>query len=418
MDVPRQSARKRHRVWRAVGMGGAVAIVAASAHAMLSRLKAAAPTVDRGSVWLETVKRGEMLRQVQGTGVLVPEHMQWVSAVTAARVERTFVRPGASVEADTVLVELSNPDRELQALEAERQLASAEADLTTLFATQKSQRLAQQATVATLQSEAGDATRRASADEELARKGFLSQLETSQSRGKADELRGRTAFERMRLEALSDGMVAQASAQQAQVARLRSIAEFRRKEVAALRVRAGSAGVLQDLPLQEGQWVTPGMVLAKIVQPERLKAEIRVAEGQAKDVQMGQSASIDTRNGVVRGHVVRMDPAVQAGSVKVDVALDEPLPKGARPDLSVEGMIELERLVDVLYVARPALAQSQTTLGFFKLDNDGSHAVRMQVRVGRSSVKTVEIMAGLREGDQVIVSDMGAWEFTDRVRLK
>lgn len=415
MDVPRQRPRRRTRQF--IGLAaGVLALIGITA--TLGNLQAAPPTIDRATVWVDTVKRGEMVRQIQGPGTLVPEHIQWVSSTAAARVEKILVRPGALVEAETVLLELNNPDLQLQALEAERQLSSASAELVNLAANQRSQHLSQRSLVATLSSDVSEARRRHAADSALAEKGFLSTLELSQTLGKAEELAGRLEFEQKRLIALSEGMEAQIAAQKAQVERLRVIAEFRRAEVDGLRLRAGVGGVLQEMPLQVGQWVAPGTLLAKVVRPERLKAEIRIAEIQAKDVQLGQLASIDTRNGLVQGHVSRIDPAVQQGTVKVEVLLDGPLPKGARPDLSVEGTIELERLKDVLYVGRPAFGQSESNVGVFKLTDRGSVALRVHAQLGRASVKTIEIKAGLQEGDQVILSDMSQWESIERVRIQ
>jgi multidrug resistance efflux pump len=415
MDVPRSNPRKNHRRWL---IGAGVAGVGITATILLGSLRTAAPSVERSSVWIDTVKRGDMLREVQGQGTLVPEQIQWVSAVGAARVEKILVKPGTAVDEDTVLVELSNPDVQLQALEAERQWTTASAELVNLQATQRNQRLGQESVVASLRSDLNEARLRSAADLELANKGFLSGLEMSQSKAKADELSGRVEFEQKRLAALSDGMTAQVAAQRAQVERLRSIAEFRRHEVEGLRVRANVGGVLQELPLQVGQWVAPGTLLAKVVQPEKLKAELRVAETRMKDVQIGQRASIDTRNGIVAGHVARIDPAAQAGTVKIDVELDGQLPKGARPDLSVEGTIELERLANILFVGRPAFSQSEGQVGIFKLVDDGRYAERVKVRLGRSSVKTVEVVSGLREGDQVILSDLSQWDSVERIRLR
>ncbi len=416
MDVPRtkKSNRRKHALIALTALA-----LLSSATAALSRLRAAAPTVERSTVWIDTVKRGQMLRQVQGPGTLVPEQIRWISAVAAARVEQIFIRPGARVDADSVLLELANPDLQLQALEAERQWASAAAELTNLLATQKNQRLGQESLVATIHSDLSDAQRRAEADQELAKRGFLSALEMNQTNGKEIELRGRLEFERKRLAALGEGMAAQVSAQQAQIERLRSIAQFRHQEVEALRVRAGVSGVLQELPLQVGQWIAPGALLAKVAQPEHLKAEIRIAEAQAKDVQIGQNATIDTRNGLVTGHVARVDPSVQAGAVRVDIALDGELPKGARPDLSVEGLIELERIDDVLYLGRPAFGQANSLVGLFRLSGEGEKfAVRTAVQLGRTSVKTVEIRNGLHEGDQVILSDMSHWDSHERIQLQ
>ena len=415
VDIPRTPPRRtRRRVLMA--LGAAVLIVAATVG--LRRLRAAAPSVERGTVWMDTVQRGPMLREVLGQGTLVAEEIRWIAAKTSARVERVLVRPGAVVHADTVLLELANSDVELQALEADRQLAQAEAELANLNATLNGQRLAQESVVASIGSDLGDARRRARADEELAKKGFLSDLEQAQTRGKADELDGRLDFERKRLGAQSRGIAAQVAAQRAQVERLRSIAEFRHKEVDALRLRAGVDGVLQELSLQNGQAVAAGALLAKVVRPERLKAEIRIPETQAKDVLIGQKASVDTRNGVVPGRVVRIDPAALAGTVRVDVTLEGALPAGARPDLNVEGTIEIERLASVLFVGRPASGQPDSTVGLFRLDPDGSGAERTTVQLGRSSVKSVEIKGGLREGDRVILSDMSQWDQVDRIRLQ
>lgn len=384
----------------------------------LRRLRAAAPLVDRSVVWIDTVKRGPMVREVQGQGTLVPVEVRWITAVAPARVDRVRVLPGTRVQPDTVLVDLINPDVELQALEADRQLAQAQAELTNLEATLTNQRLAQESVVASLTSDQEEAQRRAAADQALANKGFLSELEMATSREKAASLQERRSFEQKRLGALARGIAAQVQAQRQQVERLRSIAEFRHKEVEALHVRAAVAGVLEDLPLQPGQSVAVGAVVAKVAQPDKLKAELRVPETQAKDVQLGQKATIDTRNGVVAGKVSRIDPAAVSGTVKVDVQLDGPLPAGARPDLSVEGTIELERLADVLYVGRPAFGQPDATVSLFKLSSDGDEAVRTPVRLGKASVRVIEVKSGLTVGDRVILSDMTQWDGAERVRLR
>jgi HlyD family secretion protein len=384
----------------------------------LRRLRAAAPTVDRSVVWIDQVKRGPMLREVQGQGTLVPVDIRWITAVAPARVDRVRVLPGTKVQPDTILLDLLNPDVELQALEADRQLAQAQAELTNLEASLTNQRLAQESVVASLDSEHQEAQRRAAADEALAKKGFLSDLEMATSRDKASTLSGRKAFEEKRLGALAKGIAAQVQAQRQQVERLRSIAEFRHKEVDALHVRAGVAGVLQEMPLQPGQSVAVGAVVAKVAQPERLKAELRVPETQAKDVRIGQKASVDTRNCIVVGKVSRIDPAAVSGTVKVDVQFDGALPEGARPDLSVEGTIELERLDNVLYVGRPAFGQPDATVGLFKLVDDGDEAARTQVKLGKASVRTIEVKGGLAEGDRVILSDMTQWDSAERVRLR
>ena len=400
----------------AAGVGALIAVAGVSMG--LGRLKAAAPTVEKGTVWMDTVQRGPMVREVLGQGTLVPEEIRWIAAKTSARVERVLVKPGATVKPDTVILELANSDLELAALEADRQLAQAQAEVANLAATLNSQRLAQESVIASLGSDLGDAQRRARADEELAKKGFLSELEQGQTRDRERELTGRLEFERKRLNAQGKGIAAQMAAQRAQIERLRSISEFRRKEVDGLKLTAGVDGVLQELALQPGQSVAAGALLAKVARPDRLQAEVRIPETQAKDVRVGQKATIDTRNGIIPGRVARIDPAAVQGTVRVDVTLEGALPPGARPDLNVEGTIEIERLPSVLYVGRPAFGQPESTVGLFKLESDGSIAERVSVKLGRSSVKSVEILAGLEQGDRVILSDMSQWDQVDRIRLK
>ncbi|WP_394833766.1 HlyD family efflux transporter periplasmic adaptor subunit [Pendulispora rubella] len=411
-DVPRQKPKKK-KVKLAVGI--AVAIVAVVTVA-LARTRGAAPTVDRATVWIDTVKHGAMLREVQGVGSLVPEQIRWLTATTPARVADVRARSGAAVQPDTVVVVLDNPDLVLQSLEADRQKTAAEAEIVNLEARLRNQHLAQEAQVVGLNADAVESARRAEADGELSRRGFLSKLEMAQSQGRAEALDGRVQLEKKRLGSLEKEASAQLASQRAQVERLASIAEFRRRQLDELHVRAGVAGVLADVPVQVGQWVTQGVVLGKVAQPEKLKAELRVAETQAKDVQIGQSVTVDTRNGLVQGRVIRMDGAVQNGTVKIDVGFDVPLPQGARPDLSVDGRIEIERLDGVLYVGRPPMATPAGSVTAFKVVGD--EAVRVPVQLGRSSVKTVEVVSGLREGDSVILSDMSAWASVDRIRLK
>ncbi|WP_394844245.1 HlyD family efflux transporter periplasmic adaptor subunit [Pendulispora brunnea] len=411
-DVPRQKPKKK-KVKLAVGI--TVAIVAVVTVA-LARTRSALPTVDRATVWIDTVKHGAMLREVQGVGSLVPEQIRWLTVTTPARVAEVRARSGAVVQPDTVVVVLDNPDLVLQSLEADRQKTAAEAELVNLEARLRNQHLAQEAQVVGLSADAVESARRAEADGELSRRGFLSKLEMAQSQGRAEALDGRVQLETKRLGSLEKEASAQLASQRAQVERLGSIAEFRRRQLDELHVRAGVAGVLADVPVQVGQWVTQGVVLGKVAQPEKLKAELRVAETQAKDVQIGQSVTVDTRNGLVQGRVIRMDGAVQNGTVKIDVAFDVPLPQGARPDLSVDGRIEIERLDNVLYVGRPPMATPAGSVTAFKVV--GEEAVRVPVQLGRSSVKTVEVVSGLRDGDQVILSDMSAWASVDRIRLK
>ncbi len=414
VDIPR--TRKPNRKPWIFGAAGLLTLVGVTWG--LSQLRAAAPTVERGSVWLDTVKRGPMLRQVKGAGTLVPEHIRWLTADTAGRVERIHVRPGAPVQPDTLLMELSNPDVQLQALEAERQLASAEAELIALRTQLETQRISQEAALASLETEAAHAGRQAQATVALLDRAFVPTLEAQQTREKAGELTVRLDLERKRLSVLQASTREQLAAQQGQIERLKAVARFRRTQVESMQVKAGEAGVLTELPLELGQWVTPGTVLAKVVKPERLKAELRIAETQARDIQVGQRAQVDTRNGVVEGQVARVAPAASQGTVRVEVTLPEQLPKGARPDLTVEGTVELERLGDVLFVGRPAGAQPNSTMSLFRLMPDSDEAVRIPVQLGRGSVNSIEVVQGLTEGDQVVLSDMTAWDAVDRVRVR
>ncbi len=414
MDIPRKPPPK-HRRYVYAGLAVAALLLVTVA---VARLEPAAPTVDRAVIWTDTVKRGTMVRQVRGPGTLVAEEVRYISAVTAGRVERILAQPGLEVTPETPLLELSNPDVQLQMMEAQRQLAAAAAELANLRATLENQRLTQEAAVATVRSQYREAMRQVKVNEELAAKNLISAMELSRARDQAEELATRLDIEQKRLRFLSESMKAQLSAQQAQVERLRGLSEFQRRYVESMRVLAGTSGVLRELPLQEGQWVNPGATLAVVVQPGRLKAQLRIPETQARDVVVGLPATIDTRNGIIPGRVVRIDPAVQSGTVTVDVALDGPLPRGARPDLSVDGTIEIERLDNVLYVGRPAYGQPESTVGLFKVQEGGRSAVRVNVRLGRSSVNTIEVVDGLREGDVVILSDMSQWDSADRIRLQ
>ena len=362
MDIPREVTRRRRPyVLAALGALTLVGVTAA-----LSRLADAPPSVERSSVWIDSVRHGELLRQVRGPGTLVPEEIRWVTATTAGRVEVVHVEPGTRVEFDTLLVEMSNPDLELGALEARRQLNGAEADLVNLRATLDIERLTQKSVVASVRIQHREAQRRAEAEGRLAEAKIVGALEYARTRERAEELEGRLEIENERSRILDQAMKARMTAQTAQVERLRDLARFQSEQVESLRVRAGLDGVLQELPLEVGQRATPGTLLAKVVQPERLKAELRIPEAQAKEVQLGQRVEVDTHNGIVPGHVVRIDPAVQRGTVTVDVALDGELPRGARPDLSVDGRIELERLEDVLYTpdCRVGVVRPFSTVSF------------------------------------------------------
>lgn len=414
MDIPREPGRKRQR-WYYVGAGIATVVVISVA---IGRLRPAAPSVDRSAIYIDVVKRGVMVRQVRGPGSLVSEQIRWISALTAGRVERILTDPGAVVDSASVLLVLSNPDVEVQALEAQRQLTAEEARLVDLKTSLQSERLSQEALVATVRSQHLEATRNVRRDEELASKGLISELELSNSRDRAEALATRLEIERQRLAVMAEAVESRLAAQRAQVQRLRSIAEFKGNLVSSMAVTAGVSGVLAELPLEEGQWVTPGENLARVVQPGRLKAQLRIPETQARDVAVGQTAFIDTRNDTIPGRVMRIDPAVQNGTVTVDVRLEGPLPKEARPDLSVDGTIEIERLNDALYVGRPAYGHANSLVGLFKLVEDGRAAIRVTARLGRSSVNTIEVLEGLSEGDEVILSDMSAWDEHDRVRLR
>lgn len=417
MDVAREGiveGKRRRRI--ALGAVAAVAILLVTLG--LARLKPAAPTVERASAWIDTVKRGPMLIEVRGTGTLVPQEIRWIPAATDGRVERILVEAGSRVEADTVLIELSNPDVELQALDAEGLAREAQARYRELAVRLESDRLQQVAAAAQIKNEHEQADLTASMNEELAKDGLTSNLALKTAQFQARSAAGRNEMEMRRLAIVGDSIAAQLAAQQSQVERQLALARFRRGQAQALRVRAGVPGVLQVVNVEVGQQIGPGTNLARVAQPERLKAVVKIAETQAKDVQIGHKASVDTRNGVVAAHVVRVDPAVKDGTVTVDLSLDENLPKGARPDLSVDATIEIEKLENVLYVGRPAAAQSGRTLSLFRLEPGESGATRVQVVLGRASVSLVEVVKGLAEGDRVVVSDTSEWDAHDRVRIQ
>lgn len=424
MDVARPDiARKKKRRRIAYSIIAVLALAAVTLG--LSRLKPAAPTVERSSIWTDTVKRASpenpMLRQVRGNGTLVPEQIQFVQSETDGRVERILIKPGAEVTADTILMELSNAELKQAVFDAEFQVKIGEAQLAKLKIQLESEKLTQKAALATLKSESEQARLVAEADENLSKRGLVPVLTARQTRAKATDLLGRVEIEQERQRIAEDSVAAQVAAAEAELEKMRALLAMKQRQLAALKVRAGIDGVLQQIGdtqmLQVGQRITPSATLAKIVQPTRLKAEIKISETQAKDVLIGQVASIDTRNGIIPGRVIRVDPAVVNGTVTVDVKLDGSLPKGARPDLSVDGTIELERLNEAIYVGRPVQGQPDSTIGLFKLVEGGREAVRVQVKLGRTSVSTVEIVQGLEAGDQVILSDMSAWDGHDRVKL-
>src|SRR5690606_8243767 len=393
-------------------------VVAALITLGLSQLKPAPPGVERAAIWVDTVQRGPMVREVRGPGTLVPEDIWLIPAITAGRVDEIYARPGTQVQAGTPLLRLSNPDVELQLLEAERQLRAAESELVSQRSTLETQILNQEATIAQVQSLYNTAVRDARSADDMAEKGLIARNEADARKDALHENKVRLEVEQKRLELMREQLEEQVSAQQAQVDRLRSIVRFRRQELESMNVVSPAEGVLQRLDLEIGQWVNPGVELARVVQPGRLKAELRIPEVQAKDVAIGQLARIDTRNGIVEGRVVRIDPASQNGSVGVDVALDGELPPGARPDLSVDGTIEIERLPDVLFVGRPAFGNPESSVGMFKVTPDFRYADRVTVQLGRNSVNTIEVRGGLQEGDVVILSDMSQWDSHPRVRIQ
>jgi HlyD family secretion protein len=417
MDIARPSNVRQKRIRRALYAGvGLVAVLLITLG--LSRLKPAAPSVERATVWIDTVKRGPMVRQVRGLGTLVPEDIRWIPAQTQGRVERIILRPGVTVTPDTEILELSNDQLQQELQDAELKLKASEASLANLRVQVQNDYLQQKATAANVEADYNKAKMQAEMNEALAKDQLVSALILKQSQVDADQLKVRSEIAKDQLASYAESMKARLAVQQSDVDQQRALVQLKRSQVAALKVRAGFAGVLQLVPVDVGQQVAPGANLARVADPSRLKAELKIAETQAKDIQIGQLASIDTRNGIVDGRVVRIDPSVQNGTVTVDVTMTGALPKGARPDLSVDGTIELERLNDVLYVGRPAFGQEQSTVGLFKLTDDGSGAERTQVKLGRSSVNTVEILSGLKVGDQVILSDMSAWDAFDRIRLK
>ncbi len=413
MDIPRQQKKSRRSLIIAgAGLAGLVLVTVA-----ISRLKPAAPTVE--GAWVDQVKRGPMLRQVRGPGTLVPDSIRWVPAVTSGRVERVYLRNGATVASGQVLLEMTNPDVQLEALQAEQQLSAAQAQLVQLRTSLVTGRLNQAGAVATVRTQLREAQRQLASAESLITRNLIAQNDVQMRRDQVAELTERLAIEEERLALMASTVDSQLALQAGQVGRLQEIARYRQTRLASMRVAAPTAGVVQDLDLEIGQWVQSGTNLARVVQPGLLRAELRIPETQARDVALGQVAEIYTRIGVVPGRVTRIDPAAQNGTVAVDVALEGPLPQGARPDLSIEGMIEIERLDDVLYVGRPAIGgQPNAPVGLFRLVPGSRHAERVTVRLGRMSVSTVEVLDGLAVGDSVILSDMSRYDNVDRVKVK
>ncbi|MDQ4080040.1 MAG: HlyD family efflux transporter periplasmic adaptor subunit [Gemmatimonadota bacterium] len=414
MDIKRAPPPKKKKYLLGAGAIAGIVLVTVA----INRLEPAAPTVERATLMIDSVRRGTMVREVHAPGVLTPEHVKIIAAVTAGRVEQLPLRAGVPVTPTTLLVELSNPDVQLQLLEAQRALTAAQGALLSQQTSLRSQRLNQEATIAGLRTQLNDAKRQLEAAEGLDKKGLSSAYEMAAARDRVRELTERERLAREQLNLTAESAEREIALQAAQVQRLRSIVQFQQGRVGSMMVLAGENGVLQELPLELGQWVNPGMILARVSQPGRLKAVLRVPETQAKDITVGQRTSIDTRNGIVPGRVMRVDPAAQNGTVTVEIALEGELPRGARPDLSVDGTIEIERLIDVMYVGRPAYGQAESTVGLFKLEPDGKNASRVNVRLGRASVNTIQVLQGLGVGEKVIISDMSAYDNTNKVRLK
>jgi HlyD family secretion protein len=417
VDIARPEAKRQKQIRRYIYAAGGILLVVLITGA-LSRLKPAAPSVDRATVWTDTVKRGPMLREVRGLGTLVPETIRLLPAATDGRVEQRYLLPGTLVKANTVILDLSNPELQQVALDAEYQLRGAEAELNNLKAQLQNQLMDQRSKAAAIRSAYHTAQMQQEANEKLAANGLVSDVILRTSQVQAEELGNQNELAQKQVETFANSIEAQLAVQQSKVSEQRALYELKKSQLDQLHVRPGIDGVLQELDVEVGQKVMQGTVLARVAQPTHLKAQLKIAETQAKDVQIGQKATVDTHNGVIPGHVSRIDPAVVNGTVTMDVSLDGALPQGARPDLSVEGTIEIERLTDVLFVGRPVHGEANSTVGLFKLEDNGNEAVRVQVTLGRTSVNTVEIVKGLQVGDQVILSDMSAWDNFDRVQLK
>ncbi len=417
MDIQRPSNAHAKKVRRILYAAIAIISLAGVTYGV-SRLRPAAPSVDKATIWTDEVKRGPMIRDVRGIGTLIPEDIQWIPAQTDARVDKIVLHPGAIVQPNSIILELSDPVLQRETLDAEYQLKAAQADLESLKVTINSELLNQKATAASVRSDYEQAKIQHEVDTKLRAQGVGADVTEQLSKVKEQQLAIRLQLEEDRTKNAEDSAGARIQAQQSKVDQQRALYDLKHGELESLHVRAGIQGVLQVVPVEVGQHVTPGTNLARVADPKRLKAEIKIPETLAKDVSIGQPATIDTRNGVVHGQVSRIDPSVQNGTVTVDVQITDPLPQGSRPDLSVDGTVELENLKDVLYVGRPVHGQSDSTIGLFKLVDDGSEAVRVNVQLGKTSVNTVEILKGLKVGDKVILSDMSSMDAYDRIRLR
>ena len=414
MDIARAPRSNNRRY----AVGGVAVLFLVLAAFGVSRLKPAVPTVGRASLIVDSVRRGDMVREVRGPGTLVPERIRLISAVTSARVERIVAQPGQPVGPGTVLLEMSNPDVQIEALQAQQALSEAQSRLGDLRVQLEGGRLSQEGVVASMRTLNVSASQERAAADTLMAGRMISRFEYNNRRASAEELSTRLRVEQQRLALITQSVDSQLAAQRRQIQRLQAIATFQQNRVQTLVVTAGEEGVLQDLTLQPGQWVNAGTTLGRVVQPGKLKAVLRIGDTQAKDLAIGQPALIDTRNGIVKGHVSRMDPASQGGTVSVDVAIDDALPSGARPDLNIDGTIQLERLNNIVFTGRPTIAHDNAVVGMFRLDPDGSTATRVQVRLGRVSANAVEVVQGLQPGDRVILSELQLPDNTERIRLK
>jgi HlyD family secretion protein len=418
MDVARDPVILKRKRLRRVAYAIVALLVVAVVSVALARMEPAAPTVDRATLLIDTVKRGPFVRQVRGLGTLVPEDTRWLPATTEGRVERILLRPGAVVRPDSVILELSNPQVEQEALNARLALQSAEAALENLRVQLQNDLLTQQSQVASIEAEYKQAQMDAETNDALAKEKLISSLLLKQSELRANTLRTRYEIEKKRFEMANGSIDSRTRVQQAAVDQARAVSDLQQRRLFDLKVKPGFAGVLQQVPVEVGQRVAPGQNLARVADPGHLKAELKIAETQAKDVELGQLAYVDTRNGIIAGRVSRKDPAAVNGTVTVDVSLTEALPRGAVPDLGVDGTIELERVASALQVGRPAFGQEQSTITLFKVVDAAGNATRVQVHVGRSSVNALEVLSGLNEGDRVVLSDMSTWDAVDRVRLR
>jgi HlyD family secretion protein len=417
VDIARPAAvAKKKKIRRAIYGATALAVIVLITVGV-SRLKPAAPSVDRAAVWVDTVKRGPMLRLVRGSGTLVPEDIRWVNTSTQGRVERILLRPGAMVTPGTVILELSNPELQQSVTEAQLSYQSAQANFENRKAELERQLLTQQSDVAGIEANYKDAALQLEAQEKLFKDGLISEIQVKQSRSREAELKNRLAIAEKQLANATAGVKSQLAPQAAAVDQTRAVHQLRLSQMENLRVKSNMSGVLQQVPVEVGQQIGPGTNLARVADPTKLKAEVRIAETQTKDIRIGQAAEVDTRNGIIKGRVSRIDPASTGGTVGVDITLEEALPAGARPDLSVDGTITLEKLDNVIFVGRPAFGQENSTVMLFKLMGDTGEAQRVQVKLGRSSVNQIEIVEGLQPGDQVILSDMSAQDSYDRIRL-